>query len=69
MNAELGNAADEPELVAVAALDLLQCRKSSNRYLGWPERFFVRLNAIFPSLVSGALKKQLVTILRYAKST
>ncbi|WP_339676935.1 SDR family oxidoreductase [uncultured Zhongshania sp.] len=68
MNAELGNAADEPEVVAAAALAMLQLNKSSNRYLGWPERFFVRLNALFPSIVSGALKKQLATILRYAKS-
>ena len=68
MNAELGNAADEPEVVAAAALAMLQLNKSSNRYLGWPERFFVRLNALFPSIVSGALKKQLAAILRYAKS-
>jgi short-subunit dehydrogenase len=67
MNAELGNTADEPEVVAEAALKLLTCRKSSNRYLGWPERFFVCLNALFPAVVSGALKKQLAIILRYAK--
>jgi short-subunit dehydrogenase len=69
MNTDLGNAADDPEVVASAAIALLQQRKSSNRYLGWPERFFVRLNALFPSIVSSALKKQLGTILRYAKSS
>jgi len=68
MNDELGNKVDEPELVARAALDLLRCKKSLNRYLGWPERFFVSLNALFPSVVSGALKKQLAVILRYARN-
>ncbi|MBW2941196.1 SDR family oxidoreductase [Zhongshania aquimaris] len=68
MNAELGNTADEPEVVAAAALAMLRLNKSSNRYLGWPERFFVRLNALFPTVVSGALKKQLGAILRHAKS-
>ncbi|MBU0539389.1 MAG: SDR family oxidoreductase [Gammaproteobacteria bacterium] len=67
MNAELGNTADEPEHVADAVIKLLYCKNSSNRYLGWPEKFFVGLNALFPSIVSAALKKQLSIILRYAK--
>lgn len=67
MNAELGNREDEPEVVALAAMRLLTERHSCNRYLGWPEKFFVRLNGLFPCLVAKALKKQLPIIKRYAK--
>ena len=67
MNRALGNSEDAPELVALAALQLLTQRQSSSRYLGWPEKFFVRLNGLFPSVVATALKKQLPIIKRYAK--
>ncbi|MEX1669877.1 SDR family oxidoreductase [Zhongshania guokunii] len=66
MNKELGNREDEPEIVAAAALQLLTQRRSSSRYLGWPEKLFVRLNALLPNVVANALKKQLPTIRRYA---
>jgi len=67
MNKELGNSEDEVEIVAAAALQLLSQRRSCNRYLGWPEKFFVRLNALLPNVVANALKKQLPVIQRYAK--
>lgn len=67
MNTELGNSEDAPELVARAALQLLTQRHSSSRYLGWPEKLFVRLNSLFPNVVANALKKQLPIIKRYAK--
>jgi hypothetical protein len=37
-----------------------------DRAMGWPERVFLRINAIFPSLVDGALRKQLAAIKRFA---
>lgn len=39
----------------------------SARYLGWPEKLFVRLNSLFPNVVANDLKKQLPIIKRYAK--
>lgn len=65
LNEELGNATDAPELVATEFMTLLR-KKASARYLGWPERFFVKLNSLFPSVVDGALSKQLPTIKKHA---
>ena len=67
MNAELGNAVDKPAVVAEAVQALLTQRRSQSRYLGWPERLFVRLNALLPNLVAGSLRKQLPRILYYAR--
>lgn len=48
---------DEPEHVAarvVAAIERDECE----RYLGWPEKLFVRINALLPRLVDPSLTKQ-----------
>ena len=37
-----------------------------DRAIGWPERLFLRVNAVLPSLVDGALRGQLAAIKRYA---
>ena len=37
-----------------------------DRAIGWPERLFLRINAVFPALVDGALRKQLAAIKRFA---
>lgn len=66
MNTELGNKTDSPEWVAKAAVK--QLKKTSKRvYLGFPEKLFVRVNAILPSIVDNALFKQLPIIRRFAK--
>ena len=65
LNRELGNITDSPERVAGELLTLLKRGKGSLA-VGLPERFFARLNALFPSLVDGALAKQLPTIRRRA---
>jgi len=65
MNDELGVAMDPPELVAKAVCDML----AGNRVeavLGWPEKFFARVNGLLPRVVDGALRKQLPVIRRYA---
>ncbi|MGY0218359.1 SDR family oxidoreductase [Endozoicomonadaceae bacterium StTr2] len=67
LNRELGTATDSPERVAAELVDLLQRPSSSSRAIGWPEKFFARLNGLAPGLVDGALKKQLPTIRRYAR--
>lgn len=65
MNRELGNAMDSPEWVASELMQLLKKSKGS-RYLGWPERFFIKLNGLFPAVVDKALAKQLPIITRQA---
>ena len=65
MNAELGVAMDPPELVAKAVCDMLVGGREE-AVLGWPEKFFARVNGVLPRLVDGALRKQLPVIRRYA---
>ena len=65
MNQELGNAMDEPELVANVAMQMLRSTRMRDRAIGMPERFFLKLNAVFPGLVDGALRKQLSIIKSY----
>jgi len=66
MNKQLKVAMDAPEHVAQVLLATLR-REEEERYLGWPERLFVRLNSLLPRLVDQALRKQLPTILRFAR--
>ncbi len=64
MNTELGNQMDSPEWVAEQVLHAMRNNVRST-YLGWPEKLFVRLNAIFPAIVGGAIIKQLPIIKKY----
>lgn len=65
MNAELGVAMDEPATVAAAACRLL-ANDTPEAVVGWPERFYARLNGALPRLVDGAIIRQLPVIRRYA---
>lgn len=56
---------DEPAAVAAALVSAIECNRRE-RYLGWPEKLFVRLNALFPRLVDGALVKQAGQMRPYA---
>ncbi|MBL4672738.1 MAG: SDR family oxidoreductase [Arenicella sp.] len=67
LNKELGNSVDTPEQIAQIIVDSVKNSKSSRKYIGWPEKLFVRINALFPSLVDGSLNKQLSTIKKYTK--
>ncbi|OZG71029.1 short chain dehydrogenase [Hahella sp. CCB-MM4] len=64
MNKELGNQMDSPDWVAQQVVQAMQTNRRS-AYLGWPEKLFVRLNALFPGLVTGAIVKQLPVIKKY----
>jgi short-subunit dehydrogenase len=57
MNEALKVAMDPPEQVAAAIVRAIE-QERAEVYLGWPEKLFVRLNAILPGLVDGALRKQ-----------
>ncbi len=66
LNRELGNAMDKPELVVDYLLHLLTDKKGGDYFMGWPEKLFVRINALLPKVVDGAIAKQLATIKRFA---
>ncbi len=68
MNAELKTAVDTPEKVASELVHALTYSRKNRIYLGWPEKFFVRLNSLLPNLVDNALVKQLPIIRRHAKT-
>jgi short-subunit dehydrogenase len=67
MNRELGNRVDQPERVARKVEKMLLMKRMSDSSIGWPERFFLWINSIFPRSVDLALSKQLPVIRRYAK--
>ncbi len=64
LNEELGNHVDSPEIVAKQVLKIIKT-ETERRWLGWPEKLFVRINQLLPGLVSKSIQKQLPTIYRY----
>lgn len=66
MNAALGTAMDDPEAVAAAVMRAIRKDRRSDSYIGWPEKLFVRINALWPGLVDSSLRKQLPVIRRFA---
>ena len=48
---------DDPESVAASVIAAIECN-DRERYLGWPEKLFVRINSILPRLVDPSLIKQ-----------
>ena len=67
MNDELKVSMDEPLAVAMQVQNAIR-NEREELYLGWPEKFFVKLNGLLPRLVDQALRKQLPVIQRFAKS-
>lgn len=61
MNRDLGVSEDDPREVARAFLVFLR-EDTMVRRIGFPERFFVKLNQLAPGLVSLALRRQLPRI-------
>jgi short-subunit dehydrogenase len=68
LNAELKTAQDEPADVAAQLLAAIR-RGDRRRQLGWPEKFFARLNGAFPALIDRALRGQLPAVRRHARAT
>lgn len=64
MNAELKVNYDEPGLVASAVIKSLS-HPARDRVLGFPEKFFARVNQVFPGLVDRSLFRQLPVIQKY----
>ncbi len=65
MNYELGNAMDHPSVVANAVISMLE-KGQTSRYLGWPEKLFVRVNSLFPKIVDKALRGKLPIIREFS---
>jgi short-subunit dehydrogenase len=57
---------DAPQTVASAVIHAIAGDRR-DLYLGWPERFFVRLNSLLPHLVDRGLRKQLPLIRRLSQ--
>jgi short-subunit dehydrogenase len=66
LNKELGNAMDDPQVVVDHVLRMLTGHAGGDYFVGWPEKLFVRINGLLPTLVDKALGKQLATIKRLA---
>lgn len=64
MNKALSTTMDSPEQVA-QAFDTFLNNTCTRSYIGWPEKLFVRLNGLFPTVVDRAIKKKLSVIKRY----
>ncbi|MDF1588449.1 MAG: SDR family oxidoreductase [Gammaproteobacteria bacterium] len=64
MNTELGSKMDAPSEVASHFIQFIQSRHHSY-YVGWPEKLFVKINSLLPSLVDKSILKQLPIIKRY----
>jgi short-subunit dehydrogenase len=59
---------DEPESVAASVISTIE-RDDRERYLGWPEKLFVRINSILPRLVDPSLVKQVDLMRPFATET
>ncbi len=68
MNTTLGNAMDKPSIVAQEVRRLIQKPSQSEKYIGWPEKLFVKVNSLLPKLVDRSLLKQLPIIRRFASA-
>lgn len=67
MNKVLGNAMDDVEWVATQVVAAILKNRSDEFYLGWPEKLFVKLNALIPALIGQSLAKQLKVIRRFCQ--
>jgi short-subunit dehydrogenase len=66
LNRQLKVTMDDPQAVARQIVRAI-AREREELYLGWPEKFFVRINSLWPRLVDQALRKQLPLIQRFAR--
>jgi short-subunit dehydrogenase len=65
MNSRLKVAMDPPERVARELIALLKRRRNS-AVVGWPEKAFVKLNAVLPGVVDRAVRGQLPIVRAFA---
>jgi len=68
MNDALGTEMDDPSLVADEVMRIISDRAKTDKYIGWPEKLFIRVNALLPGIVDSNLRKRLPLIRRFARS-
>ena len=61
LNAKLKNAVEKPEDIVPQIIKAIEKNKSE-KFFGFPEKLFAKINALFPSVVSNAIKKEHKTI-------
>ncbi|MCX7544696.1 SDR family oxidoreductase [Marinicella gelatinilytica] len=61
MNKQLKNGEDKPQAIADVIMRAIE-KNQQQRFLGWPEKFFVKLNSLFPGLVSRSINRDLPII-------
>lgn len=59
---------DDPADVARAIVDAIRTDRDE-AYLGWPEKFFVRMNALLPRLVDNGVRNQNRQAAKFVRST
>jgi short-subunit dehydrogenase len=64
-NKTIGNAVDSPDVVARHVIKCIINEKSTST-IGFPESVFVKINAIFPSIVTSAITGKINTIKQFA---
>ena len=64
LNKALGNHVDDPAKVA-RQIAMAWEQKRARTWLGWPEKLFVVMNSLFPSIVDKALTRQARTVHTY----
>jgi short-subunit dehydrogenase len=67
MNKALGNTSDNPDDVAKQLHQLLTSN-STRASVGWPEKFFARLNGCLPELVDQAMSKKLAIVQKFSQT-
>ncbi|WP_456372355.1 SDR family oxidoreductase [Thiolapillus sp.] len=65
MAKEVKMAFDKPEVVASEILEAIR-KGSKEKYIGFPESLFARINGIFPGVVDSSLRKQNPVMRKYA---
>jgi len=65
MNTELGSKMDPPAEVASQFIQFICSSRCHSYYVGWPEKLFIKINSLLPSLVDKSIIKNLPIIKRY----
>ncbi len=64
LNLELKNKVDTPIQLVPQIIEAIEQDKQET-FFGWPEKLFIKLNGLFPSVVSGSIQKEHKTIKNY----
>ncbi|MEX2129972.1 MAG: SDR family oxidoreductase [Pseudohongiellaceae bacterium] len=68
MNAELGIVTDPPLRVATQLLTRILEDNFSETSIGWPERLYIKINALIPQLVDKSFARNLPIVKRHARA-